>query len=135
MSKPHFPEEFKIEAVKQVTERGYPVAEVASRLGVSAHSLYQWLKRYDHKRATPVESADQQAEIRRLKAELKRVTEERDILKNVWSAPILQTAFAHDRRTFCVNVFGLRLEAVLPALMESARSLPHKAFSHYRLLF
>jgi len=135
MSKPRFPEAFKIEAVKQVTERGYPVAEVASRLGVSAHSLYQWLKRYDPKRATPVESADQQAEIRRLKAELKRVTEERDILKNVWSAPILQTAFVHDRRTFCVNVFGLRLEAVLPALMVSARPLPHKAFSHYRLLF
>jgi hypothetical protein len=60
---------------------------------------------------------------------------ERDVLKNVWSAPILQTAFVHDRRTFCVNVFGLRLEAVLPALMESARPLPHKAFSHYRLLF
>ena len=135
MSKPRFPEEFKIEAVKQVTERGYPVAEVASRLGVSAHSLYQWLKRYDPRRIQPSEPADQQAEIRRLKAELKRVTEERDILKNVWSAPILQTAFAHDRRTFCVNVFGLRLEAVLPALMESARSLPHKAFSHYRLLF
>lgn len=59
----------------------------------------------------------------------------RDILKNVWSAPILQTAFVHDRRTFCVNVFGLRLEAVLPALMESARPLPHKALSPYRLLF
>jgi len=41
MSKPHYPEEFKIEAVTQVTERGYPVAEVASRLGVSAHSPYQ----------------------------------------------------------------------------------------------
>ena len=41
MSKPCFPEEFKIEAVKQVTERGYPAANVASRLGVSAHSLYQ----------------------------------------------------------------------------------------------
>jgi len=81
MSKPRFPEEFKIEAVKQVTERGYPVAEVASRLGVSAHSLYQWLKRYDAKRAQATEPADQQAEIRRLKAELKRVTEERDILK------------------------------------------------------
>lgn len=81
MSKPRFPEEFKIEAVKQVTERGYPVAEVASRLGVSAHSLYQWLKRYDPRRIQPAEPADQQAEIRRLKAELKRVTEERDILK------------------------------------------------------
>ena len=41
MSKLRFPEEFKIEAVKQVTERGNPVAEVASRFGVSAHSLYQ----------------------------------------------------------------------------------------------
>lgn len=81
MSKPRFPEEFKIEAVKQVTERGYPVAEVASRLGVSTYSLYQWLKHYDPKRAKPAESADQQVEIRRLKAELKRVTEERDILK------------------------------------------------------
>jgi len=81
MSRQRFPEEFKIEAVKQVTERGYPVAEVASRLGVSAHSLYQWLKRYDPTRAKPAESADQQAEIRHLKAELKRVTEERDILK------------------------------------------------------
>jgi transposase len=74
MSKPRFPEEFKIEAVKQVNERGYPVAEVASRLGVSAHSLYQWLKRYDPKRATAAESTDQQAELRRLKDELKLVT-------------------------------------------------------------
>ncbi|BBH12258.1 transposase [Chromobacterium haemolyticum] len=74
MSRQRFPEEFKIEAVKQVTERGYPVAEVAYRLGASAHSLYRWLKRYDPKRAKPAESADQQAEIRRLKAELKRVS-------------------------------------------------------------
>ncbi|WP_139272287.1 transposase, partial [Pseudomonas luteola] len=36
MSKQHYPEEFKIEAVKQVTERGLPVAEVATRLGMSA---------------------------------------------------------------------------------------------------
>jgi transposase len=36
-----YTEEFKIEAVKQVTERGHPVAEVASRLGVTTHSLYK----------------------------------------------------------------------------------------------
>ncbi|WP_374422723.1 transposase [Chromobacterium sp.] len=82
MSKPSFPEEFRIEAVKQVTERGYPVSEVAS-LSVSTHSLYQWLKRYDPKRTQPAATTDQQAEIRRLKAELNRVTEERDILKMV----------------------------------------------------
>src|SRR5690625_693124 len=41
-----FTEEFKIEAVRQITERGHRVADVAERLGVSTHSLYQWRKRY-----------------------------------------------------------------------------------------
>jgi transposase len=81
MSSKRYSEEFKIEAVKQVTERGHPVAEVASRIGVLQHSLYEWLKRYS---LPPVERSElqgQAAEIRRLKAELKRVSEERDILK------------------------------------------------------
>jgi transposase len=81
MSAKRYTEEFRIEAVKQVTDRGHPVAEVASRLGVTSHSLYQWIKRY---RVPPAEREavqDQQSEVRRLKAELKRVTEERDILK------------------------------------------------------
>jgi transposase len=81
MSGKRYTDEFKIEAVKQVTERGHAAAEVAARLGVSAHSLYQWIKRF----GVPVEerqAADTQtAEMKRLKAELKRITEERDILK------------------------------------------------------
>ncbi len=44
MGTPRFTPEFKEEAVKQVTERGYSVADVAARLGVSAHSLYKWVK-------------------------------------------------------------------------------------------
>lgn len=36
MSSKRYPEEFKIETVKQITERGHPVAEVASRIGVSS---------------------------------------------------------------------------------------------------
>ncbi|SEO30749.1 transposase [Nitrosospira multiformis] len=43
MSSKRYPEEFKIETVKQITERRHPVAEVASRIGVSQHSLYAWL--------------------------------------------------------------------------------------------
>jgi transposase len=81
MSTKRFTEEFKIEAVKQITERGHAVAEVAGRLGVSTHSLYQWTKRYSVPQAEREANKDQQAEMRRLKAELKRVTEERDILK------------------------------------------------------
>ena len=81
MSGKRYTEEFKVEAVKQVTERGHPVAEVASRLGVTTHSLYEWLKKYSAAEPERKTAQDQQAEIRRLKAEIKRVTEERDILK------------------------------------------------------
>ncbi|QTG16584.1 transposase (plasmid) [Agrobacterium tumefaciens] len=44
MSKSNFSEEFKRDAVRQITERGYPVAEVSQRLGVSQHSLYELKK-------------------------------------------------------------------------------------------
>jgi len=81
MSSKRYTEEFKIEAVKQVTERGHPVAEVSGRLGVSQHSLYQWLKSYGQPAGVRQEQQSQASELRRLKAELKRVTEERDILK------------------------------------------------------
>ncbi len=76
-----FPEEFKAEAVKQVTERGHPVAEVAERLDVSRHTLYKWLKQYGMPAAQRATQDAQAEELRRLKSELKRVTEERDILK------------------------------------------------------
>lgn len=39
MSKSNFSEDFKRDAVRQITERGYPAAEVSPRLGVSQHSL------------------------------------------------------------------------------------------------
>ena len=76
-----YTEEFKLAAVKQVTERHYPVAEVAERLGVSSHSLYAWIKVYSKPQEQRQQDDDQQAELRKLRAELKRVTEERDILK------------------------------------------------------
>lgn len=81
MSSKRYPEEFKIEAVKQITEKRYPISEVASRLRVSQHSLYKWVKRYSLPGPDRIEAQSQQAEIRRLKAEPKRVTEERDIQK------------------------------------------------------
>jgi transposase len=78
MGKANFSDDFKRDAVRQITERGYLVAEVSKRLGVSAHSLYGWRKKY----ASDVsKGGDQADEIRQLKRELARVTEERDILK------------------------------------------------------
>lgn len=76
-----YTEEFKIEAVKQVTERAHPHAEVAKRLGISPWSLQRWKKLYATPPEQRAEVSDQAAEVARLKAELRRVTEERDILK------------------------------------------------------
>ena len=81
MSGKRYTEEFRIEAVRQVTDRGYSVPEVAKRLGVMTKSLYSWLKRYGEHMQQYQARQQQHAELRRLKAELKRVTEERDILK------------------------------------------------------
>ncbi|WP_208350190.1 transposase, partial [Pseudaestuariivita rosea] len=69
-----YSDEFKIDAVAQVTERGYSVKEVAERLGISTKSLYTWTAQF----SKPQRVTDQEAEVRRLKKELARVTEERD---------------------------------------------------------
>ena len=83
MSNQRFTPEFKDEATRQVTERGYSVAQVSERLGVSAHSLYKWVKA-----ATPDDSEQRasellqaKSEVLKLRAQLRRTEEERDILK------------------------------------------------------
>jgi len=81
MSGKRYPEEFKIEAVKQVVDRGYSVADVAKRLDVTTHSLYAWIKKFGPEAAEHYAKSEVDAEIRRLQKELQRVTEERDILK------------------------------------------------------
>ncbi len=83
MSTKRYTDEFKIEAVRQIVEYGRPVAEVAERLGVSIHSLYGWKRQHGKGDVGRHVEQDQNAEVRRLKAELRRVTEERDILKKV----------------------------------------------------
>ena len=99
MGKANFTEDFKRDAVVQITERGYPVAEVAARLGISKYSLYDWRKRYG-KPAVVARGDDQAAEVRRLKRELQRVTEERDILKKrPRTSPRMQSEVRVHRRT------------------------------------
>lgn len=83
MSRNKYTEEFRIEAVKQVTKNGYSVTETAQRLGVHPDSLRGWIKRLESPEAIKKHKImdESQAEIKRLEKELKRVTEERDILK------------------------------------------------------
>ena len=75
MGKGNFTEEFNRDAVRQIADRGYRVAEVSQRLGVSQHSLHGWKKTFGTSNA---KSSDEAEEIRRPKKALARVTEERD---------------------------------------------------------
>jgi transposase len=77
--------EFKLQAVAMITDQKLSVAEVARRLGVTENRLHDWKKSVLKKGAdafpgsghlTPVEE-----ENRKLRAEVKRLTAERDILK------------------------------------------------------
>jgi transposase len=68
--------------VVQIVDRGYAVSEVAERLGVSTKSLYTWKAQFAKPPKVRAAEADLAVELRRVKTELARVTEERDILKN-----------------------------------------------------
>ena len=59
------------------------MAEVAARLGVSGHSLYKWVKaiKPDRTEKQASELIEAKSEILRLRAQLRRTEEERDILK------------------------------------------------------
>ena len=82
MKRTKYTSEFKEEAVKQVIDKGHTVVDVAKRLGIAEGVLYTWVSKF--KKADEPESSDlkaMQAEMAKLKAELRRTSEERDILK------------------------------------------------------
>ena len=84
MSSMQYTDEFRAEAVKQVLERGFMVVDVAARIGIPKHTLYDWVqkaKKAGQQAGGATTPGNDSAEVRRLKAELRRVTEERDILK------------------------------------------------------
>ena len=62
--------------------RGGSVAEVAARLGVSMHSLYKWVKAVSPSQSVQhsQELLEAKSEILRLRSQMRRIEEERDIL-------------------------------------------------------
>ncbi len=81
----HFTREFKRNAVELVTEKGMPVGKVARELDVHPNLLHLWrrslLKEGDKAFVGKGHARPEGAEIKRLRKELEKVKEERDILK------------------------------------------------------
>lgn len=80
-----YPEEFKIEAVRLLLNRGErSVADIAESLGVPPNHLHRWRARYEKAVTSPVQHAREtaeQAEIRMLRKEVDQLKMEREILK------------------------------------------------------
>ena len=74
-------DEFKLNAVMQVVERGYVVSEVAEWLWISTKSLYTWKAQFAKPARVHNAELDLAAELKLVKKELARVMEERNILK------------------------------------------------------
>ena len=82
MGRRKFTREFKLSAVKLVTEQGYSVAEAAKSLGIDPTSLRGWLKKFPQEPGGQADSESAlRAEVRRLREENKRLAMEREILK------------------------------------------------------
>jgi len=85
MGRRRFTAEFKREAVKLAVQPEAVVSRIAEDLGLHANVLRKWVKefaagRWEARSGAPLKS-EQQAELERLRRELKRVSMERDILK------------------------------------------------------
>ena len=80
-----FSREFKLEAVKLVTQRGVSVAQTARDLDVHENVLRKWVREAsaDPQHAFPGQGVmkPEQAEIERLRKEVAKLKMERDILK------------------------------------------------------
>jgi transposase len=81
-SRPPYPPEFRREAV-QLVLGGRSVKDVAGALGCSEQSLHNWVKRHQldsREREDGLTSAERE-ELRELRKRVKRLEQERDILK------------------------------------------------------
>jgi transposase len=79
---PPYSKEFRAEAVRLLQSSGRSVPQLARELGCSPQSLRNWARQLavDDGKAEGL-SSDEREELRRLRRELRVVTEEREILK------------------------------------------------------
>jgi transposase len=77
-----YPPGFRREAVELVRSSGRSIPQIADELGVSPQSLRNWVRQgdVDAGRAEGL-STDEREELRRLRRENRRLTQEREILK------------------------------------------------------
>ena len=79
--KKRFDQDFKISAVKMVTEGGHKAAEVARSLGIHQNQLYNWKRKFTDQGDKAFPGKGNLTELAALRRKLREVEMERDILK------------------------------------------------------
>ena len=79
--KKRFDREFKISAVKMVTEGGHKAAEVARSLGIHETQIYNWKRKFSDQGDKAFPGKGHLTELAALRRKLRDVEMERDILK------------------------------------------------------
>jgi transposase-like protein len=81
IKKKRFDRDFKISAVKMVTQEGHKASEVARSLGIHANQLYNWKRKFSDNGEKAFPGKGHLTEISALRKQLREVEMERDILK------------------------------------------------------
>jgi len=79
--KKRFDKEFKISAVKMVTESGHRASEVARSLGIHANMLYNWKRKYADNGEKAFVGKGHLTEMAALRRKLRNAEMELEILK------------------------------------------------------
>lgn len=79
--KKRFDRDFKISAVKMVTDGGHKAAEVARSLGIHQNQLYNWKRKFSDQGEKAFPGKGHLTELAALRRQLREVEMERDILK------------------------------------------------------
>ena len=76
-----YTEEFKRETVELIKSSGKSQAQIARELGICDQNISRWWQKYDQKENFDESQTVSKEAFRAMQAELRRVKEERDILK------------------------------------------------------
>ena len=85
-----YTEDFKRDAVALVTEQGYKASEAARSLGIGDNLIRRWKREFEEEASGAGLDSDEREELKRLRKENRMLRMEKEILKNVWSAPGMQ---------------------------------------------
>lgn len=82
ITKPPYPAEFKLEAVRLVKESGRKISDIARDLGVTGESIRNWVRQHEIDAGEREGlSTSEREELQRLRRETRILKEEREILK------------------------------------------------------